>query len=46
MKYELEDIEFAIKLLSSSRKLDKEKVADWLADSRRQELLENCALVW
>lgn len=45
MKYELEDIEFAITLLSSPRKLDKEKVEEWLADSRRMELLENCALL-
>lgn len=45
MKYELEDIEFAITLLSSPRKLDKEKVEEWLADSRRRELLENCALL-
>ena len=45
MKYELEDIEFAITLLSSPRKRDKEKVEEWLADSRRMELLENCALL-
>ena len=45
MKYELEDIEFAITLLSSPGKLDKEKVEEWLADSRRMELLENCALL-
>ena len=45
MKYELEDIEFAITLLSSPQELDKEKVEEWLADSRRRELLENCALL-
>lgn len=45
MKYELEDIEFAITLLSFPQELDKEKVEEWLADSRRRELLENCALL-
>ena len=45
MKYELEDIEFAITLLSSPQELDKEKVEEWLADSQRMELLQNCALL-